>query len=78
MRDYQKLKSGKSEFGWYIEADYVDDKIGVRSSKNDSFYIYVWDPIKKKEVRKLVTNNHLKDMEEEEQRSEEQRRVLKR
>ena len=62
MEYSENLKPGRRENAFYVEADFVDDKVGVQSSKNDSFYIYVWDPIEKKEKRKSVTYKHLKDM----------------
>lgn len=57
MRYLRNLEPGIRENAFYVEADFVDDKAGVQSSKSDKFFIYVWDPEQGKHVRKLVNNN---------------------
>ncbi len=57
--DYlNSLKPGLRRNAFYVKANIEGyDRLGIPSSENKKFYVYVWDPIKKKHVGKFSDRN---------------------
>ena len=58
MKTIDELKPGKKENAFFVESDNVSkDRTGFQSSKNKKFYIYEWNPDKRKHEKKYVVRN---------------------
>lgn len=58
MNYLDDLKPGQRENAYYIKSNISGyDRLGIPSSENKKFYVYVWDPALKKHIGKFVERN---------------------